>query len=71
MRLSEAEARAKADKDVSPVYKVGRVWRFAVYDGTQDRWLESPFAETEAEAQQQRDRAHAQLLRHLQGLPTD
>lgn len=71
MHLSEAEARAKADKDVSPVYKVGRVWRFAVYDASQDRWLESPFADSEAEAQQQRDRAHTQVMRHLQGLPTD
>ena len=68
--LSETEARTKADKDVSPAYKVGRVWRFAVYDESQDRWLESPPTETEAEAREQPERAHAQMLRHLQGLPT-
>lgn len=69
-KLSEADARVKADKDVSPAYKVGRVWRFAVYDESQDRWLESPPTETEDEAREQRERAHAQMLRHLQGLPT-
>lgn len=63
--LTPEAARAKADQDVSPVYKIGKSWRFAVYDGGQDRWLESPFTSTEAEAQQQRDAAHADMVRRL------
>jgi hypothetical protein len=65
--LSEAEARARADKDVSPVYKVGRSWRFAVYDPGADRWLESPFTDSEDEAKRQRDQAHARLIQSLIG----
>lgn len=63
--LSNSEARARADKDVSPVYKVGRSWRFAVYDPASDRWHESPFTETEEDARQQRDRAHARMVEAL------
>jgi len=63
--LTETEARARADKDVSPVYKIGRSWRFAVYDVTVDRWIESPFTDNEETAKQQRDQAHAQLMQAL------
>lgn len=65
--LSEAQARAQADRDVSQVYKVGRVWRFAVYDRGAGRWTESPFAESEQEAQRQRDEVYARLLEVLRG----
>ena len=65
--LSAAEAQAQADKDVSPVYKVGRSWRFAIYDRSSDRWLESPFTDSEDEAKRQRDQTHARLLQSLMG----
>ncbi len=63
--LSETEARARADKDVSPVYKVGRSWRFAVYDPAAGRWVESPFTDTQETAQQQRDQAHTQMMQAI------
>jgi len=63
--LSETEARARADKDVSPVYKVGRSWRFAVYDPAAGRWIESPFTDTQEAAQQQRDQAYAQMVQAM------
>jgi len=61
-QLSETEAREHADKDVSPVYKVGKTWRFAVYDRSADRWSESPNIDSEDNAQRMRDEAHARLL---------
>lgn len=68
--LPENEARARADQDVSPVYKVGRSWRFAVYDRLSDRWLESPITDSEDEARRQRDQMHARLLQTLTGRST-
>jgi len=65
--LSAEQARAQADRDVSQVYKVGRVWRFAVYDRGAGRWMESPFAESEQEAQRQREETYARLLESLRG----
>jgi hypothetical protein len=60
--LSESEARDRADQDVSPVYKVGKAWRFAVYDRAANRWNESPIVETEDAAKRMRDEAHARLV---------
>ena len=63
--LNEADARARAETDVSQVYKVGKAYRFATYDHASGRWLESPFAATEDEAKQQRDAACARLAGKL------
>lgn len=60
--LDETEARARADQDVSTVYKIGRTWRFAVYDRAANRWSESPSIETEDAANRLRNEAHARLL---------
>jgi hypothetical protein len=60
--LSESEVRERAEQDVSPVYKVGKAWRFAVYDRAANRWNESPAVETEDAARRLRDEAHARLL---------
>jgi len=61
-QLSETEARERADKDVSPVYKVGKTWRFAVYDRSVDRWSESPNIDSEDNAKRMREEAHAKML---------
>lgn len=67
---SESEARAQVEKDVSAVYKVGKSWRFAVHDRAANRWVESPFTESETEARRQRDQACAILLEKiLRGAP--
>lgn len=60
--LDETEARARADQDVSTVYKIGRTWRFAVYDRAVNRWSESPSIESEDAANRLRNEAHARLL---------
>lgn len=62
---SESDARAQVEKDVSAVYKVGKSWRFAVHDRAANRWVESPFAESEAEARKQREQACAILLEKI------
>jgi len=63
---SESEAREHANKDVSPIYKVGKTWRFAVYDRGADRWSESPNIDSEETARRMRDEAHARLLASYQ-----
>lgn len=62
---SESDARARAESDVSQVYKVGKAYRFATFDHASGRWLESPFAATEDEAKQLRDTACARLAEKL------
>jgi hypothetical protein len=64
-RLSAADARARADQDVSQPYKVGKSYRFAVYDRTTGQWVESPHVDTEDRANQLRNEAHARLIEHL------
>jgi len=65
---SESEARARAEQDVSQVYKIGKSFRFAVHDRSTGQWVESPFTTTEEEAQRLRNEAcarlAAQLMRH-------
>ncbi len=63
--LNEADARARAEGDISQVYKVGKAFRFATYDLASGRWLESPFAATEDEAKKQRDAACVRLAEKL------
>jgi hypothetical protein len=63
--LNKADARARAETDVSQVYKVGKAYRFATYDHASGRWLESPFAASEDEAKQQRDAACVRLAEKL------
>jgi hypothetical protein len=59
--MNEAEARAKAESDVSQVYKVGKAFRFAIHDHTSGNWVESPFSSTEEQAKQLRTEACARL----------
>ena len=59
------DARARAQADVSQVYKVGKAYRFASFDHASGRWLESPFAASEEEAKKQRDAACAHLAEKL------
>lgn len=64
--FSETEARAVAEKDVSEIYKVGKAWRFAMYDRGSGQWTESPFLPTEDEARRVRDEARTRLIARLQ-----
>lgn len=58
--LSRMEAMAQAGKDVSSVFKMGRQYRFSVYDHGTGQWQESPaFASKEA-AEQAREHVFKQ-----------
>ena len=64
----ESDARARAESDVSQVYKVGKAFRFAIFDRSTGSWIESPFAASEDEAKKMRDAACARLAQQpLQG----
>jgi hypothetical protein len=63
--MNESEARARAENDVSQVYKVGKAFRFAVHDRASGRWVESPFSPTEEQARQLRAAACARLAEKL------
>jgi hypothetical protein len=65
---NESETRTRAEGDVSQVYKVGKAFRFAIFDRSTGSWVESPFSATEAEAKKMRDEACARLARQpMQG----
>jgi hypothetical protein len=64
----ESDARARAESDVSQVYKVGKAFRFAIFDRSTGSWIESPFAASEDEANKMRDAACARLAQQpMQG----
>jgi hypothetical protein len=64
----ESDVRTRAESDVSQVYKVGKAFRFAIFDRSTGSWVESPFAASEAEANKMRDAACARLAQQpLQG----
>jgi hypothetical protein len=63
--MDDTRAREQAEKEFSEVFKVGRNWRFAVYDNAADQWRESPLAGSEEEARRLRDQAVQQRLRAL------
>jgi hypothetical protein len=53
-KLTEEEARKRAEQDISRVYKVGRIHRFSVYDPLSKKWVESPAIDSQQNAEQQR-----------------
>lgn len=65
--LSEAQARERAEQEVSQVYKIGKVYRFATLDARAGRWVESPFTDNEEAAKQLRAQALEQRVKELMG----
>lgn len=65
--LSDDEARARANEDLSGVYKVGRVYRFSTRDPFSGSWQESPAVKTEDEAKKLRAEAFDARYRELKG----
>jgi hypothetical protein len=51
------QAMAQAGNDVTKVFKVGKAWRFSVYDHASGSWQESPLIATEQEAERLRQAA--------------
>ena len=53
--LSKMEAMARAGKEVSKVFRVGKQWRFSVYNPSTEQWEDSPLAAQQSEAETLRD----------------
>jgi len=66
-KLSDEEARNKANEDLSEVYKVGRVYRFSVRDLMTGKWEETPAVKTEDEAIKLRAIAFESRRKELKG----
>jgi hypothetical protein len=66
-KLSKMEALAQANKDVGKVFKVGRSWRFAIFDEANDEWVESPLMDNKEQAEELRNKAFQSRYRDLTG----
>ncbi len=64
--LSKLEAMEQAGKDVTKVFKVGRGWRFSVFDDATGAWQDSPTAATEQDASKMRQAAFKARYEALQ-----
>ncbi len=52
--LNQPDAVARAERDVTQIYRVGQAYRFATRDPATGRWVESPLMTSAEEAQQLR-----------------
>ncbi|ESQ13998.1 MAG TPA: hypothetical protein DDY14_04550 [Chromatiaceae bacterium] len=55
--LNKMQAIAQAGQDVTKVFKVGKAWRFSVFDHDLGQWQDSPLIATEQEAERLRQTA--------------
>lgn len=69
-KLSKLEAMAQAGQDVTKVFKVGKAWRFSVFDRADERWQDSPLIATEQEAERLRQAAVKARYEALVGTPS-
>lgn len=67
---SKLEAMEQAGRDVTQVFKVGRGYRFSVFDHVEGAWRDSPLASTEQEASRLRQQAFKARYEELLGLPS-
>ncbi|WP_295541886.1 hypothetical protein [uncultured Thiohalocapsa sp.] len=65
--LSRMQAMAQAGNDVTKVFKVGKAWRFSVYDHASGSWQESPLIATAQEAERLRQAAFRERYEALIG----
>jgi hypothetical protein len=64
-QLSPEEAASRAEREVANVYRVGRNYRFAVFDRSGGGWVESEPVADEADANRLRKAAVNQRSREL------
>jgi len=69
MGLSKLQAMEQAGNDVSKVFRVGKGYRFSVYDHTAAQWRDSPLASTQEEAERLREAAFKERFEALQRGP--
>jgi hypothetical protein len=65
--LNRMQAMAQAGHDVTKVFKVGKTWRYSVYDHASASWQESPLFASEAEADRARQTAFRERYEALIG----
>jgi hypothetical protein len=64
--LSKLEAMEQAGNDVTKVFKVGKGWRFSVFDHGSGTWQDSPLVASEAEAKRLREETFKARFESLQ-----
>lgn len=67
--LNKIEALEQAGQEVSPVYRVGKSYRFATQEAATGQWIESPLLDTEPEANNLRMQAVKRRFDELAGAP--
>jgi hypothetical protein len=65
--LNRMQAMAQAGNEVTKVFKVGKAWRFSVYDHASGAWQDSPLMATEQQAEQLRQAAFKERYQRLAG----
>jgi hypothetical protein len=65
--MPRIQAMAQAGQDVTKVFKVGKAWRYSVYDHGSAAWRESPLFATEQEAERARQAAFRERYEALIG----
>lgn len=66
--LSKLQAMAQAGQDVSKVFKVGKGYRFSVFDHASQAWQDGPLLKSQDEAERLRERVFASRYEALQQL---
>jgi hypothetical protein len=64
--LSKLQAMTQAGQDVSKVFKVGKGYRFSVFDHATQSWQDSPLLKTQAEADRLREQVFTARYEALQ-----
>jgi hypothetical protein len=64
--LSKLDAMEQAGNDVTKVFKVGKGYRFSVFDHDRQVWVDSPLIATEPEASRLRQEAFKERFEALQ-----
>lgn len=69
MGLDKFQALEQAGNDVTPIFKVGKGYRFSIYDHGTGQWLDAPLVASEADAQRLRQAAFKARFESLQQAP--
>jgi hypothetical protein len=64
--MSKLAAMEQAGNDVTKVFRVGKGWRFSIYDHASEQWRDSPLIATQAEAERLRQEAFKARFEALQ-----
>lgn len=64
--MSKLEAMEQAGNDVTKIFRVGKGWRFSVYDHAAGQWQDSPLVASQEEAERLRQAAFKERFDALQ-----